>query len=183
MDTIGLFERFLDCLLDATGNIQEKYFKLPVAHESYVYRERAYCYELYHQIRLLLPEEFPYTLSGEVNKVGHPDIVTFCGEIIPDFLVHNPGCMGDGDNLVIIEVKTIKGADFHDEDRGLLKDITTINCMTGLPNGYFKGIILIFGSDFNKKKRTIEEIYRERCDAEKVLLLYHENPMTKARIV
>jgi hypothetical protein len=179
-----LFQTFLESLLTATQNIQENYFLLPVAYEiDYVHRERAYCYELYSQIRNLLPKSFPFTLSGEINKAGHPLVAPHCGDIIPDFLVHNPGHMGPDDNLVIIEVKTIQRADVNREGEGLLKDIRTINCMTSINNGYFKGIILIFGSNNDIKKNEIESIYRQKCNPEKVLLLFHDNPMERARVL
>lgn len=167
----------------ATENVGEKYFQLPVTYRDYVVRERAYCYELYHQIRQRLPENFTYTLSGEISKAGHPFIAPHCGEIIPDFLVHNPGHMGPDDNLIIVEVKTIEGAIYNQEGRYLLKDMKTINCMTSLENGYYKGIILIFGVDKDARKTEIENIYRERCNTEKVLLIYHDNANTKAIIV
>ena len=77
------FQTFYDALVNATEKIGDKYFRLPVAYdEEYVFRERAYCYELYHQIREILPEDFPYILSGEVNKAGHPLIAEKCGGII-----------------------------------------------------------------------------------------------------
>jgi len=175
------FDTFFEALLTSTESIKEKYFQLPVAYgEEYIYRERAYCYELYHQIRNNLPDNYPYLFSGEVNKAGHPDVAGHCGGIIPDFLVHNAGHMGAEDNLVIIEVKTIIGADISTEGTGFLKDIDTINCMTSMPNGYFKGILLVYGFDNNEKKRKIKEFYRERCNPENVLLLFHNNPLEKA---
>ncbi len=176
------FQTFLEALFIATERIQPKYFILPVAYEEeFVYRERAYCYELYHQIRNILPEDYPYLLSGEVNKAGHPLIAGHCGSIIPDFLVHNAGKMGTDDNLAIVEVKTIQGANFHREHEGLLKDFDTINCMTNIPMGYYRGIILIFGSNNHERKEEICKIFSERCNPKKVLLLFHNNPLEKAK--
>ena len=177
------FTIFRDALLAATRNVQEKYFRLPVEYKDYVFRERAYCYELYHQLRVLLPSDYPYTLSGEVNKAGHPLIADYCGGIIPDFLIHNPGLMGETDNLIIVEVKTIQGANYNVEGEGLLKDMQTINCMTTLENGYYRGIILIFGSGNNNKKMEVENIYRARCDMNFVKLFFHDNPLEQARAI
>lgn len=175
------FRIFLEALFSATERIHPKYFKLPVAfEEEFVYRERAYCYELYHQIRNILPEDYPYLLSGEVNKAGHPLIAGHCGSIIPDFLVHNAGKMGTNDNLAIVEVKTIQGANLNREHDGLLKDFDTINCMTNIPMGYYRGIILIFGSNNQEKKDEICRIFSQRCDTNTVLLLFHNNPLEKA---
>jgi hypothetical protein len=36
------------------------------------YRERVYCYELYHQMRRRWPLNCEYSLNGEVDKRGHP---------------------------------------------------------------------------------------------------------------
>ena len=39
-------------LQDATAAIGEEYFRLPIHGSDPAYRERVYCYELYHQTRL-----------------------------------------------------------------------------------------------------------------------------------
>ena len=95
------FQQFLKCLMKAIQNIDAHYFKLPVAENGeLIYRERVYCYELYHQLRLLLGDDFPYKLHGEVDKANHPIIKD---EKKPDFIIHVPGEMKQ--NLVVIEVK------------------------------------------------------------------------------
>ena len=88
-------------LLDATEEIGPNYFQLPVAGQTdAIYRERVYCYELYHQWRRRWHDGFAYTLGGEIDKSGHPVIR---GGNKPDFLVHVPGNMGG--NLLVVEVK------------------------------------------------------------------------------
>jgi hypothetical protein len=180
------FDEFLSVFLSATEKITDKYFQVTVADKdngkAIIYRERAYCYELYSKARQLLPEDFPFTFQGEIDKKGHPIIVEKCGAINPDFVLHIPGNMGEDDNLVIIEVKTIQGVNFG-EKGGFLKDIKTINCMTNIENGYYKGIILIFGAGEEEKKKVIEEVYRKSCDTNKVLLLFQDNYETKARVL
>ncbi len=106
-----------------------------------------------------------------------------CGNIIPDFLVHKPGHMGHDDNLVIVEVKTIQGANFNNDGEDLLKDTQTIKCMTELENGYYRGIILIFGAGHEEKKSGIAKVYKQICNPEKVLLLFHNEPKHKAEVV
>ena len=66
-------ENFDNIFKEATKNISREFYQLPVAgKEDPIYRERVYCYELYHQLRSLWPTETEYTLSGEVDKSGHP---------------------------------------------------------------------------------------------------------------
>jgi hypothetical protein len=65
-------EWFTGILHEATARIAPEYFLLPVYGGPSVYRERVYCYELYHQIRLLWPGDCPYRLNGEVDKRAHP---------------------------------------------------------------------------------------------------------------
>ena len=50
---------FMNSLLKVTGNIEEKYFQLPVTCKGIIYRERGYCYDLYHQIRKFLHLDYP----------------------------------------------------------------------------------------------------------------------------
>lgn len=48
-------ETFVKILRKATANIPPEYFQLPIAgREDPIYRERVYCYELYHQMRYAL---------------------------------------------------------------------------------------------------------------------------------
>ena len=67
------FETFLNLLIQATERVEGHYFQLLVAgSEAPIYRERVYCYELYHRMRECMSENFPYVLDGEVDKVAHP---------------------------------------------------------------------------------------------------------------
>jgi hypothetical protein len=87
-------------LLEASSQIPDQYFQLPVAGmEEPEYRERVYCYELYHRWRCSWPKDFPFSLSGEIDKTGHPLIRNGPK---PDFLVH---VLGEMTNLLIVEVK------------------------------------------------------------------------------
>jgi hypothetical protein len=83
-------ERELDIvtegLLCASSQVGDEYFQLPVAgKEEPEYRERVYCYELYHLWRCHWPKGFRFSLCGEVDKKGHPLVR---GEPKPDYLVH-----------------------------------------------------------------------------------------------
>jgi hypothetical protein len=66
------FEIFERMVAAAASRITMPYFQLPVAElEDTVYRERVYCYELYHQLRVDW-NGFDFSLGGEVDKGGHP---------------------------------------------------------------------------------------------------------------
>ena len=93
------------------------FFQLPVAgQENPIYRERVYCYELYHHWHNHWQDDFTFSLCGEIDKRGHQIVRR---DDMPDFLVHIPGEMT---NLLIVEVKSAS-ARLHDiiED---LKKIT-----------------------------------------------------------
>jgi hypothetical protein len=99
----GELNIFEEMLAAAAGRIGPEYFQLPIADADAVYRERVYCYELYHQLRRLW-DGFPFSLGGEVDKGGHPYFQDGpYAHAKPDLLVHVPGTM-DG-NLACIEVK------------------------------------------------------------------------------
>src|SRR5262245_39939149 len=44
----------------ATADIDQEYFQLPIHGGGPVYRERVYCYELYHQMRRRWPDDGPF---------------------------------------------------------------------------------------------------------------------------
>lgn len=49
------FQHFLECLMKAIKRIDTHYTQLFVAEsDKEIYRERVYCYELYHQLRFIL---------------------------------------------------------------------------------------------------------------------------------
>lgn len=151
------FEYFLSMLLAATGNIEEHYFQLPVARrEDPVYRERVYCYELYHRIREQMPADYSYKLDGELDKSGHPLIEHTVGGVKPDFLVHERGRMDR--NLVAVEVKPVNAA-----RDGLLKDIQTLSGFVTNAQ-YFRAVYLIYGNR-ETEFRSIAEIVQAHLPA------------------
>ncbi len=167
---------FEDALLKASKLISADYFNMEVANTSeLIYRERVYCYELYHRLRQKLPNDFPFTLQGELDKKNHPIISQACGEIKPDFLVHMPGNMAS--NLVIVEVKSSKNVD------KIGKDFKTLKCMTSLEDGYYKGISIIFGQNNEGAHDKAIRLYKKHCATvkEKIHLFIHELPKKPMR--
>lgn len=97
-------QELTDVLTNATRSVPDEYFQLAIDGGPAVYRERVYCYELYHQMRLLWPVQCRYFLNGEIDKRGHQLLAQLGADFAkPDFLVHVPGNMNG--NYAIIEVK------------------------------------------------------------------------------
>lgn len=130
------FERIFEA---ATAAIDQDYFLLPVSgREDPIYRERVYCYELYHQIRVRWPDDTRHTLAGEIDKSGHPLIRgNGLDNCKPDFLIHLPGEM-EG-NYAAIEVKPVTV-----KRRDVMKDLETLVAFID-HGGYERGIYLFYG--------------------------------------
>lgn len=143
-------EELNDIIKGGTAAIELPYFLLPIHEGDPVYRERVYCYELYHQMRRRWPDACVYSLNGEVDKRSHATMVPLVGAVKPDFLVHTPGNM-DG-NHAVIEVKS-QAAD----GPGIRKDIATLSNFVA-HGGYGRAIYLIYGWNAD---RTAERIYAE----------------------
>ncbi|NVO23506.1 methionyl-tRNA formyltransferase-like protein [Donghicola mangrovi] len=163
-------------LRQAILNINECYFQLPIDGGSPVYRERVYCYELYHQMRLLWPKDCQFILNGEVDKRAHP-LLTNLGAAnkIPDLLVHTPGSMAN--NYAIIEVKSS-----NLEKSGIQKDLQTFEKFLAYV-GYQRAIYLIFGW---RAEDRIEKIEREARDLEckiPIEIWTHSAPNTLPQII
>jgi hypothetical protein len=130
-------EQLSQILQDATAAIESEYFLLPIHGAASVYRERVYCYELYHQIRLRWPTNVRYRLNGEVDKRAHPYFEMLdVAEPKPDLLVHEPGA---GHNLAVMEVKTSTA-----DASGIAKDLRTLSLFRS-EFGYERAIYLIYG--------------------------------------
>ena len=133
-------EELTEILQAATAAIPEGYFRLRIDGGDPIYRERVYCYELYHQMRLLWPADTPFYLNGEIDKAAHP-ILTDLGAAFakPDLLVHQPGYMTG--NHAVIEVKP----DTAKTD-GIRADLDKLSLFVGTV-GYQRAIYLVYGDD------------------------------------
>ncbi|MBX3426061.1 MAG: hypothetical protein KF688_10310 [Pirellulales bacterium] len=147
-----------DILAAATEAIHADYFLLPIDGGPAVSRERVYCYELYHQLRLRWPEGCDYSLGGEVDKRNHPILKDLeADRCIPDLLVHTPGDMRG--NAAIIEVKVSKGL----KAKHIRKDIRTLSRFV-VDVRYQRAIYLIYGHTAdNRLLNRIERIAVSEC--------------------
>ena len=161
-------------LADATSGFPEMYFQLPVSGQNPIYRERVYCYELYHRLRSVWPKEWPYLLNGEIDKQGHSllrrDQADRCK---PDLLVHQPGCMSN--NLAVIEVKADNA-----KPAAIQKDINTLALFTQSQVGYKRGIYLIYGHNAEQMSQRVRSAIEERPDTGKIEVWLHPSPSQPA---
>ncbi|MBI3045838.1 MAG: hypothetical protein HYY78_23775 [Betaproteobacteria bacterium] len=165
-------------LLRASSEIPREYFQLPVADaEEPEYRERVYCYELYHRWRCHWPGDFPFSLGGEVDKTGHPIIR---GNPKPDFLVHVPGKMT---NLLVVEVKP------RNRDIGrMAEDLKKLVAFRRQPVNYFAAYFLVYGLTLSEWPTLRERLLlaaRGDVEFDRMLIscFVHEAPGERAKAV
>ena len=176
-----IFNQAIVIITNSIVNIDDQYLNFQVAgNEETIERERVYCAELYHQIRNRI-DEIPYSINSEPNKIKHPYIEGLCGAIDPDLIIHQPGSMNNESNLAVIEIKRSSG----DLTDGILKDMQTINCMTTIPNGYYGGIVIIYGELSQvKRNNLINRIQESRNDAtSRLVLILHAEAKSNPEIV
>ena len=169
------FQRFLKCLMKAIQNIDAHYFQLTVArNDELIYRERVYCYELYHQLRLLLGDDFPYKLDGELDKKS---LRIISGEEKPDFVIHVPGEMEQ--NLVVMEVKTLVAV--KGDINKLRNDFGKLERFISEAK-YYRAIMLIYGNvNGNLPQNIKQEI--ESIQDKKIITLWHYKLNKKPKII
>jgi hypothetical protein len=150
-------EELSKLLAAATAAIEPGYFRLSIHGGAPVYRERVYCYELYHQMRARWPNGCPFCLNGEVDKAAHPILAQLGADgFKPDLLVHRPGCMAG--NHAVIEVKSAQGA-----RTGAPKDLRTLSVFRRDVR-YERAIYLIYGEDAADELIDRIERYAQRAD-------------------
>jgi len=168
------FRQFLKYLMIACKRIGEDYFRLRVASsKELLLRERVYCYELYHQLRIILENKrFRYTLHGEVDKRGHKIIHR---NYIPDFIVHVPGEMK---NLVIIEVKPLR------KNVKLKYDIDKLKYFIDEAE-YYRGIMLVFGNADNQQISRVKDRVEQYIQGyeNSIFLIWHKEYNRKPEIL
>ncbi len=156
-------------LKDATAKVDELYFHLYIdGGDAPIYRERVYCYELYHQMRLLWPLMSEYVLNGEVDKAAHPLLRELDADgVKPDLLIHTPGYMSG--NHAIIEIKHINA-----KRRDILKDLHTLKKFMDRVN-YERGIYLFYGDLASDKvqSKVNDAAKIKEIDITKIELWHH----------
>lgn len=166
---------FIECLKKASANMNDhSYFQIDnTGSEELIYRERVYCYELYHQLRCVLGDMLPYKLQGEMDKSRHPVIKE---DFKPDFIFHIPGTMGK--NLVVIEVKpaNVKNTEIKKDIKKLI-EFKKYN--------YSHGILLVYGNgkQSHGKVITLIESNLQEDYNDFLLFIWHPGPGEEIEIL
>lgn len=145
-------EWLTEIIEEATAGVGEEYFHLKIDGGDPIYRERVYCYELYHQVRRLWPTDTPFLVQGEISKSRHPKLLPGLWKT-PDFLIHTPGDMKG--NYTIIEVKHSKARNENIDDD--LEKLSLFQSQVG----YQRAIYLVYGDEAaHCAKRVIDRAER-----------------------
>ncbi len=169
-------------LAEASATIAREYFLLPVAAAAggqplEQYRERVYAYELYHQLRAHWPQDWPYSLAGEIDKAGHPVVRGgYLDRAKPDLLVHVPGTMDR--NLLVIEIKALRPGNNPAEQQLMTRDMQKLVAFREV--GYFGAVFLVFGDDVDRARDYGRE---SGIDLALVELWHHRRPEEPAATV
>ena len=142
-------------IIQAMCAVDEGYYNIPRAKVSPAKRERAYCYELYHQMRLI--DGFGvFKVHGEPDKRGNYNF----NSSNPDFIIHKPGNDGRPYNLATIEVKV------SDAQPKIIEDLRQLRYMI-TRHGYQYGAFILIGRSMSWfKKRRKKAIYFMKNDGE-----------------
>jgi hypothetical protein len=169
-------------LVQASRLVAEAYMRLPVADADPQYRERVYCYELYHQLRCHWTSKFPYTLCGEIDKRKHAYVRgKYLDNIKPDFLVHNPEHMDPDSNLLAVEVKPA-----NTSSMAIVQDLQKLTALrSALKNShdqsanYQHAIFWVYGGVPDAWKKLTGQLRGNRFDDVDLTLIrcfIHERP-------
>ena len=164
---------FEKALIHAAEKIEERYFLTKIRQanggDKSVYRERIYCYELYHQIKVFC-EYGQMSIFAEYDKSGSGFYAgTSLQRVKPDFLIHLPGNIEN--NHIAMEVKssTARRSD-------LRKDIEKLIKLTD-DHKFEIGVYLIYGKDAVIKANIANEYIDNRS---KIKIFIHNEVGAKA---
>lgn len=166
-------EGFTELLQTATEQVDHRFFHISLDGGQRTYRERVYCYELYHQLRVAWPSDSLYCLNGELDKAAHPTLVKLgASKAKPDLLVHSPGNMDA--NSTVIEVKCCGAA-----KKGIVKDLKTlVDFRTKV--GYQRAIYLVYGYELEGTLARVRKLRSEMPEPALVELWAHRAPAEPA---
>jgi hypothetical protein len=161
----------LECLLglimSSLERMPQDYFRITTTYEPLgIVRERAFCYELYHQMRWLQEHQgiMGISLHGEIDKSGH-DLFSRDAQKNPDFIFHVPGTMES--NNIVIEVKGNIEGQYRE---GVFKDIQTLSKFTDKQHKYHLGVFIIYNYSLEEFKQCISGRIKQRVKNKNILV-------------
>lgn len=155
-----VFPPFYYWLRTALKNVKDDFWILPRAYNGSAIRERAFCYELYHQLRMYqldlrdnrLNGLLDLTVTGEIDKNGYSVLKTD-EQKNPDFVFHKAG--ESCSNEVVMEVKGRIDGRYIEE---IIKDFDTLALFIAHPYLHYNiGVFLLYSKTMQELKRLIRE--------------------------
>ena len=159
-----MVESFIQLIRDALENVGDEYYKLTTTYRTLgVVRERIFCYELYHQMRLIQSTRglTDIQIHGEIDKSGHVGFDRNARKN-PDFVFHIPGMMQG--NAIVVEVKGKIEGNYQE---GVYKDIVTLSKFTDNKHYYHSGVLIIYNYTYDEFLRKIGEFLKNRLQEKK----------------
>lgn len=165
-------KHLIEFILEAMSNVEKSCYDVVMAtneltREKELKRERVYCYELYHQMRLLqkkgkLGSEI--NINAEIDKRGHSIIKD---NFNPDFIIHQQGSMT---NYCTIEVKREFSKD------KIKKDFEKLTCMLNRYNYQIGIFILIHFDEFETENFDfIKSVHRYEDCKDRLYIITQKN--------
>jgi hypothetical protein len=109
----------INVIEQALMNVGDGYFRVITSYSpNGIVRERVFCYELYHQLRLAMKDSALLSLCGEIDKRGHMGFEEGDRKN-PDFILHNAGNFQNNELIIEVKGKLIKNQ--------IIKDFDTIH--------------------------------------------------------
>lgn len=135
---------FLEQIQKAVKKVPNKFWKVKRASSvKSVYRERVFCYELYHILRQMQDnKEFKYKfrdINAEIDKSGDTAFKTHYN---PDFIFHTQG--KDKQNFCAVELKVSL---YGNSVQGVKKDFSTLADLIANHN-YKIGVFILINNKF-----------------------------------
>jgi hypothetical protein len=169
----------------AMGKISASYINLPFAGSSQLkFRERVYCYELYHQLCVAQElQEFKEMLgglqiAGEPDKTGNPEAEKNNLALTkPDLIIHLPGEMGR--NFIVGEVKPAVAS-----WKSIVADLCKLAKFTAKEKmNYRCGVFILFGEGKVREKTVLRRLQKAighvtgnlKLDLSRLECFWHKN--------
>lgn len=178
---------FFNLLKRAIEDVDVTYFKATTHLETTQYTERAFCYELYHQLRSkqeneksldgwLINGEIPKMLgicNGETSIGGMSIMLNYEKDqkrVTPDMVIHKSQSVKTEGNCLVLEVKNSpQKVDIQWDLYKLMKYIEEFK--------YGHGVYLQVNKDFNKLKEEIKALFSAVNETD------HKNLLEKISII